>query len=109
MSDFDFRDFILDSVIREEGKIKGFAAYPLYGETSFRINRFVFRGSALNAFMIAPQRLMLMLDVKQKKVIEIVIGQINKDDSIFIRNLPPGLENIFNQLPDFVPHPRDVL
>ena len=103
-------NFIIDSVIIEEGKIRGFAVYPLYGESNFKSVRMVMRGPGLNTFRTEAHDLYLHNPANQdNEFYKITIEDIDKEDFPIIQKITnEEVLRIFNQLPTFQPLPGDA-
>lgn len=102
----EYSHFEIDSIIKEEDKITGFAIYPLEGSTSYREGRHVHRKHEMNKFRYAPYKLLLK---NNNTFDEIVIGDIEDDGTIIIRNLPPAIQKVFDKLPRYVQRSDDFL
>ena len=103
-------NFVIDSVIMEEGKIRGFAVYPLYGENNFKSVRMVMRGPGLNTFRTEAHDLYLHNPTNQdNEFYKITIEDIDKEDFPIIQKIAnEEVLRIFNQLPTFQPLPGDA-
>jgi len=103
-------NFIIDSVIMEEGKIKGFAVYPLYGENNFKSVRMIMRDFSLNTFRTETHDLYLHNPTNQdNEFYKITIEDIDTNGFPIIQKIyDENVLNIFKQLPDFHSLPGDA-
>jgi len=104
-------DFVIDSVIMEEDKIKGFAVYPLYGENNFKSVRMIMRGPSLNTFRTEAHDLYLHNPINQdNEFYKITIEDIDTNDFPIIQKISDvNVLKIFEQLPTFQPLPGDAI
>lgn len=101
------KQYILESLIRKNNKIYGFAVYPISGDSKFRTYRFVHKTHTANYFLLKNITLFLMINFKKKYVSEINISKIKNDGEIVFSKMSKVLENVFYNLPDYKEHPDD--
>jgi len=104
-------NFVIDSVIIEDSKIKGFAVYPLYGEQNFNSSRMIMRAPSLNTFRTDAHDLYLHNPTNQdNEFYKITIEDVDSNDFPIIQKISDAkVSNIFKQLPTFQPLPGDVI
>ena len=99
------KSFVIDSVIKENGNLVGFAMWGLYGDPYFRRMRLVHRYEDLNSFRFAPFDLLLALTPFKKEKIEIV--STNRNEPLKIGKLSEEGQKAFNKLPEYQPAQYD--
>jgi len=97
--------FVIDSVIRDNGNLIGFAMWALYGDPNFRRMRFVNKHQDLNSFRFGPENLFLVLTPFKKEKIEII--NADRNESVQIGKLSKEAQVIFDKLPEYDPGPND--
>lgn len=97
--------FVIDSVIRENGNLVGFAMWALYGDQYFRSMRFVHRHQDLNSFRFGPEDLFLVLTPFKKEKIEVISA--NRNEPVQIEKLSKEAQIAFDKLPEYQPGPND--
>ncbi|MDH3764233.1 MAG: hypothetical protein OER82_00285 [Nitrosopumilus sp.] len=103
-------NFVIDSVIMEEGKIKGFAVYPLYGENNFKSVRMIMCDFSLNTFRTEAHNLYLHNPTNQdNEFYKISIEGIDTNGFPIIQKISDdNVLKIFKQLPTFQSLPGDA-
>ena len=102
-------DFVIDSVIYENGKIFGFAVYPLYGENNFKSIRMIMKGHSLNVFRTEAEDLYLHnINETKSEFSKIVIETIDKDGFPKIQGIDGEILQILKNLPKFEQLPGDA-
>lgn len=103
-------DFIIDSVIMEENKIKGFAVYPLYGDDNFKTIRMVMLGHSLNTFRTEAHDLFLHNPTNPNhEFYKIIIEDVDEDGFSKIQNISDkNVLRIFKEIPKYYPLPGDA-
>lgn len=103
-------DFVIDSVIMQENKIKGFAIYPLYGDNYFKSVRMVMEGHSLNTFRTEAFDLFLHNPTNfNQEFYKITIEGIDDNGFPKIQEITDiNVSKIFKQLPTFQPLPGDA-
>ncbi len=97
--------FLIQSVIKDNGVLIGFATYSLYGDTNFRRVRFVQRYQDLNSFRFGPNDLFFALSPFKKQKIEILSA--DRNEPIKIEKLSKESQLVFDKLPVYQPGPND--
>ncbi len=103
-------DFVIDSVIMEKNKIKGFAVYPLYGEKNFKSVRMIMIGASLNKFKTNAHDLFLWNPTNQnQEFYKIIINDVDPNEFPQLQTITDdNVLKIFNQLPIYKPRPGDA-
>ncbi len=96
--------FIVESVIKENDDLIGFASWALYG-TPFRSVRFVQKRERLNSFRFGPEDLFLVLSPFKKEKIEIINS--DRNEPVKIGKLSRETQIMFDKLPVYEPAPYD--
>jgi len=97
--------FVIESVIKENGNLIGFAMWALYGTPPFSSFRYVQKREELNSFRFGPEDLFLALSPFKKEKIE--IASTNRNESIKIGKLSQEAQIVFDKLPVYQPGPND--
>jgi len=93
------RSFVIDSVIKENGNLIGFAMWALYGDANFRGMRFVHRYAELNSFRTPAFDLFLPITPFKKEKIEIISA--NRNEPIKLGKLSQEGQRAFGKLPEY--------
>lgn len=103
-------DFVIDSIILEENKIKGFAVYPLYGDNNFKSVRMVMQGHSLNTFRTDAHDLFLHNPTNSnQEFYKIIIEDVDNDGFPKIQKISDkNVLRIFNEIPTYQPLPGDA-
>lgn len=103
-------DFVIDSVIMEGNKIKGFAVYPLYGESNFKSVRMIMIGHSLNTFRTDAHDLLLHNPTNQnQEFYKIIIEDVDNNGFPIIQKITDDdALKVFEQLPTYQPLPGDA-
>ena len=103
-------DFVIDSVIKEDDKIKGFAVYPLYGEKNFKSVRMIMRDFSLNTFRTEAHDLFIHNPTNlDNEFYKIIIEDIDSSGFPTIQKIiDKEVLRIFEQLPNYQPLPGDA-
>ena len=97
--------FVIESVIKENSNLIGFAMYALYGDAYFRSMRFVQRYVDLNSFRFGPNDLLLALAPFKKEKIEII--NADRNQPVQLGKLSEEAQIVFDKLPEYQPGPND--
>lgn len=97
--------FVIESVIKKNGNLVGFAMWALYGDSYFRSMRYVHRYQDLNSFRFGPQDLFLALTPFKKEKIEILSA--DRNEPVKIGKLSKEAQIAFDKLPEYQPSPND--
>ena len=99
------KDFVIDSVIKENGNITGFSMWALYGDSKFRSFRFVHRHEELNVFRTKAHDLFLIISPSKNEKIEIISA--DRNEPLKLGKLTPEGQKILEELPEYVPESDD--
>lgn len=99
------RSFVIDSVIKEDGNLIGFAMWALYGDPYFRSVRFVHRYQDLNHFRFGNDDLFLALTPFKKEKIEII--KSDRNEPLKLSTLSKVGQIAFDKLPEYQPAQND--
>ena len=99
------KDFVIDSVIKENGNIVGFAMWALYGDSYFKSMRFVDKYESLNVFRTKAHDLLLTISPSKKERIEIISA--NRNEPLKFAKLTPEGQKVLEQLPEYEPASHD--
>ncbi len=99
------KDFVIDSIIKENGNIIGFAMWALYGDSKFKSVRFVHRYEELNVFRTKAHDLLLTISPSKKEKIEIISA--NRNEPLKFTKLTQEAQKILEQLPEYEPESCD--
>ena len=99
------RDFVIDSVIKENGNIVGFSMWALYGDAKFRSFRFVHKHEELNSFRTKAHDLFLIISPSKKEKIEIISE--NRNEPLKLGKLSTEGQKTLEELPEYVPESND--
>lgn len=97
--------FVIESVIKENGNLIGFAMWALYGTPPFNSFRYVQKREELNSFRFGPEDLFLALSPFKKEKIEILSTERN--EPIKIDDLSSEAQLAFDKLPVYEPASYD--
>ena len=99
---------MIDSVVKEDGRIKGFAVYPLYGDDYFKSIRMVMVGHELNSrikdriFLHKPSR-------SDSEFYEIKIKSIDNDGFLDMQEISDDVASkTFMNLSEYDKLPGDA-
>ncbi len=99
------KDFVIDSVIKENGSVIGFAMWALYGDSNFRRMRFVHRHEDLNSFRTQAHDLLLAITPFKKEKIEIISA--NRNEPVKLGKFTEDAQRVFDKLPEYQPAEYD--
>ena len=99
------RSFVIDSVIKENGNLVGFAMWALYGDSNFRRMRFVHRYEELNTFRTPAYDLLLAITPFKKEKIKIISA--NRNEPTKLGKLTIDAQKVFDQVPEYHPAEYD--
>ena len=104
------RNFVIDSVIFENGKIIGFAVYALYGDNNFNSIRMVMKGHSLNSFRTNAEDLYLHNPLgSDSEFYKITIEDIDeKGFPVIQKIIDSEILKIFESLPKYQKLPGDA-
>ncbi len=103
-------DYVIDSVIMEENKIKGFAVYPLYGDNNFKSVRMVMIGHSLNTFRTEAHDIFLHNPTNpNQEFYKITIEDIDDNGFPKIQEISDtNVLKIFKEIPAYQQLPGDA-
>jgi len=93
--------FVIESVIKENGNLIGFAMWALYGTPAFSSFRYVQKREELNSFRFGPDDLFLALSQFKKEKIELI--STDRNEPIKIGELSQEAQKAFDKLPAYEP------
>ena len=99
------KDFVVDSVIKENGNIIGFSMWAWYGDIKFRNMRFVHKHEELNLFRTQARDLFLIISPSKNEKIQIISA--DRNESLKLEKLSPEGQKILEELPEYVPESHD--
>lgn len=99
------RSFVIDSIIKENGNLVGFAMWALYGDSNFQSMRFVHKHEELNSFRTPAFDLFLLISPFKKEKIEILSA--NRNEPIKLGKLSQTAQKAFDKLPEYQPAQND--
>ena len=97
--------FVIESIIKENDILIGFAMYALYGNAYFRSMRYVQKYVDLNSFRFGPNDLFLALTPFKKE--KITINNADRGSPIQLGKLSKEAQIVFDKLPMYQPGSND--